>query len=150
MIPHAQTTNVLVFCFDAFSSREPVSTSLENALDIARLFPDQASAPSRFEQIAPLGVFFVEMLGIDHAVGSKAAEILAQFAPCRENPHRFVIADRNWPDRAFAVAAVFVAVAQRDFLALVNLRPGPRHVDAVGLPAPVRTGAAGGLEHKRS
>src|SRR6266550_9042796 len=94
--------------------------------DIARMFPDQAPSPSRPEQVTPLGIFFVEIKGIDDAVGSKAAKITAQFAPCRQYPHRFVIADRDRPDRAFAVAAVFVAIAQRDFPSFVNLRTRPR------------------------
>ncbi len=43
---------------------------------------------------------------------------------------------------------MLVAVAQRDLLALVNLRPRPRHVDAVGLSAPVAPRAACRFEHE--
>src|SRR6202163_2787853 len=118
--------------------------------DVARMFPDQASPPSCPEQVPPLGIFFVEVQGVDDAVGTKAAKIRAQLAPCRQNPHRFVIADGDRPDGAFAVAAPFVAIAQRDFLALVNLRARPRHVDAVSFLLPGRAGAAGGLKHKGS
>jgi hypothetical protein len=32
----------------------------------------------------------------------------------------------------------------------VNLRPRPRHVDAVGFATPARAGAAGGFKHERS
>src|SRR6266481_3166600 len=117
---------------------------------IARMFPDQASSPSRSEQVAPLGIVFVEIQGVDDAVGSKAAKIPAQLAPCRQQPHRFEIADGDRPDGAFAVTAVFVAIAQCDFLSFVNLRTRPRHVDAVRFLAPARAGAAGGFKHKRS
>src|SRR5713101_5072631 len=81
------------------------------------------------------------MHGVDDTVGSKAAKIPAQLAPCRQQPHGLEIADGDRPDGAFAVAAVFVAIAQRDLLAFVNLRPRSRHVDAVGFPAPARAGA---------
>src|SRR6266853_394235 len=117
---------------------------------IARMFPDQAPSPSRSEQVAPLGIVFVEILCVDDTVGSETAKIPAQFAPCRQNPHRFEIADGDRPDGAFAVTAVLVAIAQSDFLSFVNLRTRPRHVDAVRLLAPARAGAAGGFEHKRS
>src|ERR1700730_19140748 len=100
---------------------------------IARMFPDQAPSPSRPEQVTPLGIFLVEILGVDDAVGSKTAKITAQLAPCRQKPDRFVIADGDRPDGAFAVAAVFVAIAQGDFLSPVNLRARSRHVDAVSL-----------------
>src|ERR1700733_7886612 len=105
---------------------------------VARLFPDHASSPFRPEQVAPLRIFFVEIDGVDDAVGPKAAKIAAQLAPCRQYPHGFVITDGDRPDMAFAVAAMFVAITQADFLAFVNLRAGPRHVDAVRLLAPLR------------
>src|SRR6266403_3196324 len=117
---------------------------------IARMFPDQAPSPSRPEQVTPLGISFVEINGVDDAVGSKTAKIAAQLAPRRQNPHRFVIADRDRPDRAFAVTAVFVAIVQRDFPSFVNLRARPRHVDAVGFLLPGRAGAARRFKHKRS
>src|SRR5579863_724186 len=111
------------------------------------MLPNQASPPLRAQQIAPLRIFLVEIDRIDDPVGSKAAEVAAQLTPGREQPHGFEIADRDRPDRAFAVAALFVAIAKRDFLALMNLRPGPRHVDAVRFLAPARTGAARRFEH---
>src|SRR4051795_7579603 len=86
---------------------------------ILRRFPDQASAPFRPQQVAPLRIFLVVIDRVDDAVRAETAEILAQFTPGRENPHRFVIADRYRPDRALAFAAVFVAVVQGDLLALV-------------------------------
>src|SRR5258708_13161496 len=95
--------------------------------EIARMFPDQAPSPSRSEQITPLGIFFVEIHGVDDAVGSKAAKIPAQLAPCRQKPHGFEIADGDRPDGAFAVAAAFVAIPPRDFLSSVALRPPPPH-----------------------
>src|ERR1019366_2376271 len=116
--------------------------------DLLRLLPDQAPSPSRPEQVAPLRIFFVEIGRIDDTVGSKTAKIAAQLAPCRQYPHGFVIADGDRPDVALAVAAMFVAIAQADFPAFVNLRARPRHVDAVRLFAPVRAGATGGLKHK--
>src|SRR5260221_8690092 len=97
-----------------------------SASSVARGFPDQAPSPSRPEQVTPLGVFFVQMHGVDDPVGSKAAKIPAQLAPCRQQPHGLEIADGDRPDGAFAVAAVFVAIAQRDLLSFVNLRPRPR------------------------
>src|SRR5215207_4296095 len=111
-------------------------------------FPDQAAPPFRPQDVAPLRIFFVVVLGIDDAVGAETAEILAQFAPRGEDPHRLVIADRDRPDRALAVAAVLVAIVQRDLFALVDLRPCPNHVDTVGLPVPCRSGAAGRLQHE--
>src|SRR6266478_1662065 len=118
--------------------------------EIARMFPDQAAPPFRPEQVTPLGISFVEINGVDDAVGSKAPKIAAQLAPRRQNPNRFVITDRDWPYRALAVTAVFVAIVQRDFLAFVNLRTRPRHVDAVSFLLPGRAGAAGRFKHKRS
>src|SRR5450432_832524 len=117
--------------------------------DILWLLPDQASSPFRAQRFASFGIFLVEIIRLDDAVGAEAAKIPPQFAPGGENPHRFVVADRDRPNRAFGVAALFVAVAQRDLLALVNLRPCPRHVDAVGLAAPVAPRAACGFEHER-
>src|SRR5260370_23913255 len=117
---------------------------------IARMFPDQAPSPSRSEEVAPLGIVFVEILRVDDTVGSETAKIPAQFAPCRQNPHGLVIADGDRPDGAFAVTAVFVAIAQCDFLSFVNLRTRPRHVDAVRLLAPARTGATGGVAHQNT
>src|SRR5437868_7579640 len=93
------------------------------------LLPDQALSPFRFEHLAPLRIFVGEVLRIDHAIGAETAEILAQLAPRREDPHRFVIADRDRPDGALAVAAVLVAITQRDLPAFMNLRARPRHVD---------------------
>src|SRR5260370_38473904 len=112
---------------------------------IARMFPDQAPSPSRSEQVTPLGIVFVEIVRVDDTVGSKAAKIPAQFAPCRQNPHGFEIADGDRPDGAFAVTAVFVALAQCDFLSFVNLRMLPRHVDAVRFLAQARSDAADGF-----
>src|SRR6266852_5701599 len=120
-----------------------------HASGIARMFPDQAPSPSRSEQVAPLGISFVEIQGVDDTVGSKTAKIPAQLAPCRQKPHRFEIADGDRPDRAFAIPAVFVAIVQRDFLAFVNLRTRPCHVDAVSFLLPGWAGAAGGFKHKR-
>src|SRR5438445_9351497 len=114
------------------------------------MFPAQAPSPSRPEQVTPLGILFVEIQGVDDAVGSKAAKIAAQLAPRRQNPHRFVIADGDRPYRALAVTAVFVAIVQRDFPSFVNLRARPRHIDAVRFLLPGRTGAAGGFKHERS
>src|SRR6266436_957736 len=88
--------------------------------EIARMFPDQAPSPSCPEQVTPLGISF------------------------------FVIADRDRPDRAFAVTAVFVAIVQRDLPSFVNLRARPRHVDAVSFLLPGRAGAARRFKHKRS
>src|SRR5450755_3441354 len=88
---------------------------------VARRFPDQAPSPSRSEQVTPLGVFFVQMHGVDDTVGSKAAKIPAQLAPGGQQPHGLEIADGDRPDGAFAVTAVFVALAQRDLLSFVNL-----------------------------
>src|ERR1700722_2385250 len=88
---------------------------------IARMFPDLAPSPSGPEQVAPFRVFFVEIGCFDHTVGAKAAKIPAQFAPCRQNSYRLVIADRDRPDGAFAVAAMFVAITQRNLFSLVNL-----------------------------
>src|SRR5258708_805377 len=117
---------------------------------IARMFPDQAPSPSRSEQVTPLGIVLVEIQSVDDTVGSKAAEIPAQLAPCRQKPHGFEIADGDRPDGAFAVTAVFVAIAQCDLLSFVNLRTRPRHVDAVRFYLPRRPGAAGGFQGKRS
>src|SRR5437763_7162211 len=111
-------------------------------------FPDQALAPSRPQDVAPLRISFVEVIGVDDTVGPKTPKILAQLAPGREQPHRFEIADRNRPDRAFAVTALLIAIVQRDFLALVNLRPCPHHVDAVRLSAPAGAGAARRFAHE--
>src|SRR5260370_8364484 len=127
-------------------SDRPIGRS--SASSVARRFPDQAPSPSRSEQVTPLGVFFVQMHGVDDPVGSKAAKIPAQLAPCRQQPHGLEIANGDRPDGAFAVTAMFVAIAQRDLLSFVNLRPRSRHVDAVGFPAPARAGAAGGSKHK--
>src|SRR6266436_4595996 len=113
----------------AGASTSPVCRASCAISEIARMLPDQAPSPSRPEQVTPLGIFFVEIKGIDDAVGSKAAKITAQFAPCRQYPHRFVI-------------------AQRDFPSFVNLRTRPRHVDAVGLLLPGRAGAAGRFKHE--
>src|SRR4051812_36618618 len=99
---------------------------------VARRFPDQALPPFRPQGVAPLRIFLVEIDRIDDTIGAKAAKILAQLAPRRQQPYRFMIADRDRPDGAFAVAAVFVAVAQRDLLAFVDMRTRPGHVDAVG------------------
>src|SRR5258706_12796514 len=111
-----------------------------SASSVARRLPDQAPSPPRSKQVTPLGIFFVEMHGVDDAVGPKTAKIPAQLAPRRQQPHRFEIADGDRPDGAFAVAAVFVAIAQRDFLSFVNLCPRPHHVDAIRFPAPARAG----------
>src|SRR6186713_1707450 len=111
--------------------------------------PDQAASPFRPQDVAPLRIFFVVVLGIDDAVGTETAEILPQFAPRREDPHRLVITDRDRPDRALAVAAVLVAIVQRDLFALVDLRPCPNHVDPVRLPVPGSPGTAGRLQHER-
>src|SRR5215211_3358600 len=83
-------------------------------------FPDQAAPPFRPQDVAPLRIFFVVVDRVDDAVGAETAEILAQFAPRREYPYCLVIADRDRPDGALAVAAVLVAVVQRDLLALVD------------------------------
>src|ERR1700759_2384766 len=115
---------------------------------ILRPFPDQALAPARAQDVAALGIFLVEIIRVHDAVGAKTAEILAQLAPGREQPHRFEIADRDRPDGALGVAAVLVAIMQRDLLALMNLRARLYHVDAVGLAIPDRPGAAGGLQHE--
>src|SRR6516162_6755634 len=101
--------------------------------DIARILPNETPSPLRSEQVAPFRISLVEVDGVDDAVGPKAAKIGPKLAPGGQYPHGLVIADRNRPDRALAVAAVFVAVAQRDFLSLMNLRPRPRHVDAIRL-----------------
>src|SRR5215208_3214163 len=85
-------------------------------------FPDQAAPPFCPQEAAPSRVFFVVVDRVDDAVGAETAEILAQFAPRREYPHRLVVADRDRPDRALAVAAVLVAIVQRDLFALVDLR----------------------------
>src|SRR5882672_244394 len=90
---------------------------------ILRRFPDQAPPPFRAQDVAPFRIFFVVIDRIDDAVGAETAEILPQFAPCRQYPHRLVIADRDRPDRALAAAAMLVAIVQRDLLALVDLRP---------------------------
>src|SRR3981189_1203052 len=82
-------------------------------------FPDQASAPFRAQEVAPFRIFFVVVHCVDDAVGAETAEILAQFAPRRQNPHRLVVPDRNRPDGALALAAMFVAVGHRDLLHLV-------------------------------
>src|SRR5688572_31574839 len=111
---------------------------------VAWRFPDQALPPFGPQGVTPLRIFLVEVNRVDDTVGSKAAKILAQLAPRRQQPHGLEIADRNRPDDAFAVAAVFVAVAQRDLLAFMDMRARPRHVDTVGLPVPGRAGAAGG------
>src|SRR6202166_3954490 len=84
--------------------------------------PDQAPAPSGPEQVTPLRVFVVVINRVDDAVGSEAAKILAQLAPCREDSHRLVIADCVRPDGALAVPATLVAIAPGGLLALVNLR----------------------------
>src|SRR3984957_8687478 len=115
---------------------------------VARLFPDQALPPSGAQQVAPFRIFFAEVIRLDDAVGAEAAEGVAQLAPRRHYPHRLVIADRDWPDRTLAVAALFVAVAQHDLSALVNLRARPYHVDAVGFFLPDRPGAARRLQHE--
>src|ERR1700687_1406693 len=117
--------------------------------DIFGRLPDQAPAPSRPKQVAPLRVFLVVIHRIDDTVGPETAEILAQLAPRRQQPNRLEIAHRNRPDGALAVAAMFVAVEQRDLLALVNLRARSHHVDAVGFPVPGASGAARGVEHER-
>src|SRR5258708_4104776 len=117
-----------------------------HASGVARLLPYQAPSPFRSEQVPPLGIFFVEVIGVDDTVGSEAAKILAQLAPGRQQAHGFEIANGDRPDGAFAVTTVFVAIAQRDFPALVDLRACPHHVDAVGFPAPARAGAAGGFK----
>src|SRR6184192_4160388 len=127
----------------AASDRSPIYFS-----GIFRRFPDQAAPPFRPQDVAPLRISFVVVDRVDDAVGAETAEILAQFAPRREYPHRLVIADRDRPDRALAVAAMLVAIVQRDLFALVDLRPCPHHVDAVGLPVPRRSGAAGRLQHE--
>src|SRR5512146_1714947 len=93
--------------------------------DILGRLPDQAPAPSRAEQVAALRIFFVVIDRLDDTVGSKAAKIPPQLAPRRQDPHRFVIADGDRPDGALAAAAMFVAIVQRDLLALVNLLPRP-------------------------
>src|ERR1700687_6026820 len=141
---------VCMACFSAEWSARPVGPRELRVSDFARLFPDQAPSPSGSEQVTPLGIFFLEILGVDHAVGSKTAKIPAQLAPCRQKPHRFEIADGDRPDGAFAVTAVFVAIVQRDFPSCMNLRTRPRHVDAVSFLLPGRAGAAGGFKHKRA
>src|ERR1700738_1274261 len=81
-------------CFDAFSSREPVSTSLENAL-IQRL-RDQANSKNRLPRLVqelhlPFGVF-------DELAGNVAHHVAANtrhFLPCGNAVGKFraVIAD---------------------------------------------------------
>src|SRR6186713_2386481 len=117
----------------AASLRRPLQVSSSS---IFGRFPDQAAPPFRPQEVAPFRVFFVVVDRVDDAVGAETAEILAQFAPRREYPHRLVIADRDRPDRALAVAAVLVAIVQRDLFALVDLRPRTNHVDPVRLPVP--------------
>src|SRR6186713_2985530 len=140
----------------AFSSKSRVPPAIRvryspqvSTSGIFGRFPDQAAPPFRPQDVAPLRIFFVVVLGIDDAVGAETAEILAQFAPCREDPHRLVIADRDRPDRALAVTAVLVAIVQRDLPALVDLRPRTNHVDPVRLPVPGSPGTAGRLQHER-
>src|ERR1700747_672161 len=103
--------------------------------DIARMLPNKTPSPLRPEQVAPLRISLVEIDGIDDPVGPKTAKISAKLAPGGQYPHGLVVADRDRPDRALAVAAVFVAVAQRDFLSFMDLRACPRHVDAIRLLA---------------
>src|SRR5579864_8260705 len=98
--------------------------------DIARSFPDEAPSPFRPEQIAPLGVFLLEVDGVDDAVSAETAKVAAQLAPGGEQPHGFQVTDRDRPDRALAVAAMLVAVAQRDLPSLMDLRARLHHVDA--------------------
>src|SRR6185437_17051072 len=117
-----------------------------SSLGIFRPFPDHALPPPRAQDIAPLRVFVVEIIGIYDAISAKAAKILAQLAPGREQPHRFEIADRDRPDRALGGPALLVAVMQRDLLAFVNMRACLHHVDAVGFAGPWRAGAARGLD----
>src|SRR5215212_10871188 len=96
----------------AASHRRQVSLQASFSSIFGR-FPDQAAPPFRPQEVAPLRIFFVVVNRVDDAVGAETAEILAQFAPRREYPHRLVIADRDRPDGALAVAAVLVAVVQR-------------------------------------
>src|SRR5437660_7928643 len=124
----------------AASDRSPIYFS-----GIFGRFPDQAAPPFRPQDVAPLRIFVVVVHRIDDAVGAETAKILPQFAPRRQYPYRLVIADRDRPDRALAVAAMLVAIVQRDLFTLVDLRPCPHHVDTVGLPVPGRPGAAGRL-----
>src|SRR6185437_7221811 len=99
-------------------------------------FPDHALPPARAQDVASFRIFLFEIIGIEDAVGAEAAEILAQLAPARQQPHCFVVADRDRPDRALGGAALLVAIMQRDLPALVNLRARPDHVDAVRLAIP--------------
>src|SRR5262249_39136298 len=112
-------------------------------------FPDHALPPARAQDVASLGIFLLEIVGIENAVGAEAAEIPAQLAPARQQPHRFVIADRDRPDRALGGAALLVAIMQRDLLALVDLRARLDHVDAVGFAIPPRPRAARRLQRER-
>src|ERR1700743_3664613 len=115
---------------------------------VTRPPPDQYLPPSGTQQVAPLRIFLAQIVRLDDAVGAEAAEVVAQFAPRRKQPHRFEIADGDRPDRALAVATLLVAIAQRDLPALVNLRARPCHVDAVGFVLPDRPGAARRFQHE--
>src|SRR5438477_9257877 len=99
------------------------------------MLPNETPSPLCSEQVASLRIFLVEIGSVDDPVGPETAKIRPKLAPASQYPHGLVIADRDRPDCALAVAAVFVAVAQRDFLSLMDLCPCPRHVDAIGLLA---------------
>src|SRR5262249_43936594 len=115
---------------------------------VAGLFPDQNLTPSGTQHVAPFGISLAEIIRLDDAVGAEAAEVVAQLAPRREQPHRFEIADGDRPDRTLAVATLLIAIAQCDLPAFVNLRARPRHVDAIRFFLPDRPRAARRLQHE--
>src|SRR5262249_59394590 len=115
---------------------------------VFRWAPDEALPPFGAQHVAPFRISLVEIGRFHHAVGAEAAEIAAQLAPGREQAHRLEIADRDRPDRALAIAALLVAIAQGDFLAFVDLRAGAHHVHAVGLSVPARPRPARRLQHE--
>src|SRR6267142_1794043 len=80
----------------------------------------------------PLGIAVVEKPGSRHPVRAEASEVLAQLAPGDQVADSLHVADRHRPDDALALAALLVAIAQRDLPTSMYLAAHTRHIEAIG------------------
>src|SRR6267378_1808021 len=74
----------------------------------------QPPPPFRPQNARPLGIALVEKPGSRHPVRAEASEVLAQLAPGDQVADGLHVADRHRPDDTLALAALLVAIAQRD------------------------------------
>src|SRR5215207_6496330 len=73
-----------------------------------------ALAPFLQHRLASARIALLGHVEHDDSVGSEVAEVLAQFAPRHDHPHLLEEAQGERPDRALAVGAVVVAIAEPD------------------------------------